>query len=201
MRSGLAEQVIADVRSLGGVEAEIVRYDGGPVENKDQQAVPLVVGKVRIADFLFPRDLAPAQRKSLKRVLEFVCEALGNRLLYHGEGVLGGALPGPVMQAARLLRARGTEGEVSLAEIAALVGIRSERLSRLFHSSLGITFSEYLNQVRLDRCRELLKDPRKAITDCAFESGFQSVSQFNRRFKAAEGMTPGQYRRSLWGSG
>jgi len=120
---------------------------------------------------------------------------LGNRFLYQREEIIGGALPGPVMATARYLREHGTQGEVSLALVAKRVGLGRERLSRLFHSSLGITFSEYLNQVRLDRCRELLRNSHKGITECAFESGFQSISQFNRRFKAAEGITPGEYRR------
>jgi len=192
MRSGLAEQVVNDLRSIGGIEVEIVRWREGSLEKRGRSTVPLLVGRVEVAEIVLPGGLAPSRRKALKRSLEFICEALGNRLLYQGETMLGGALPGPVMHAARLLRARGTEGEVSLTEIARLVGVRSERLSRLFHASLGITFSEYLNQVRLDRCRELLRDTSKRITECAFESGFQSISQFNRRFKQAEGRTPGE---------
>ncbi|MEM0965459.1 MAG: helix-turn-helix transcriptional regulator [Verrucomicrobiota bacterium] len=195
MRSGLAEQTVNDFFQLTGIEIEIATSKELPKKNRSRFSVPFFVGKVQVAAFLCPADLPADQRNSLKRLLAMVAEALGNRILYQSEGVLGGALPGQVMLAARLLREKGTQGHITLGMIADQVGLGRERLSRLFHASLGITFSEYLNQVRLDHCRELLRNSRKPITDCAFESGFQSLSQFNRRFKAAEGITPGEYRR------
>lgn len=195
MRSGLAEQTVNDILRLTGIEIEIVCSEEMTRKNRHRFTVPFFVGKVPVATFLCPADLPADQRTSLKRLLAMVAEALGNRILYQSEGVLGGALPGQVMLAARLLREKGTQGNITLRMIADRVGLGRERLSRLFHASLGISFSEYLNQVRLDHCRELLRNSNKPITECAFESGFQSISQFNRRFKAAEGITPGEYRR------
>ena len=42
---------------------------------------------------------------------------------------------------------------------------------------------------------ELLADGDKAVTDVCFESGFNNISNFNRRFQQLKGMTPSHYRR------
>jgi AraC-like DNA-binding protein len=87
------------------------------------------------------------------------------------------------------------DAPLSLGDIAEEVGLSRERLSRLFHETLGITFSDYLAEVRLGRARQLLAEGSSPVTEIAFASGFQSISQFNRRFLQAEGVSPSEYRR------
>jgi AraC-like DNA-binding protein len=41
----------------------------------------------------------------------------------------------------------------------------------------------------------LLADGDKPVTDVCFESGFNNISNFNRRFQQLKGMTPSHYRR------
>ena len=103
-------------------------------------------------------------------------------------------LPAKITAAAQLIRDRYHDN-VSLAEIADEVGLSRERLSRLFHEALGITFSDYLNEVRLGEARRRLALRDDNITEVAYASGFQSLSQFNRRFRTAEGMSPSEYRK------
>jgi AraC-like DNA-binding protein len=105
-------------------------------------------------------------------------------------------VPASIRQAARVIRERHDQ-PLPLGEVAAAVGLSRERLSRLFHESLGITFSDYLNEVRLGEARRRLAAPKVSITDIAYASGFQSLSQFNRRFKSAEGISPSAYHRRM----
>lgn len=105
-------------------------------------------------------------------------------------------MPQAVAQATCLMRERFGEA-LSLAEVARKVGLSREGLSRLFHGSLGITFSTYLNEIRLEEARRLLASSPQAIADIAQSCGFQSPSQFNRRFKAAAGLSPSQFRKQV----
>jgi transcriptional regulator GlxA family with amidase domain len=103
-------------------------------------------------------------------------------------------IPEKIIRAIRLVKGSYAE-PLLLGDVAAEVELSRERLSRLFHQTIGITFSEYLNEVRLTEARRLLASGGDKITEIAFACGFQSISQFNRRFRATEGMSPSQYRR------
>jgi len=193
MRSGLGEQLQADIRTLTGVEFEIVRRNKLPPMASGHLVVPFWIGKVMAAALVGPAGLMPKRKAALQRTLEMIVEGLGHRILHQSGAMIDGAIPGTVAAAARILRERGTEEDLTLPQVAKEVGLGRERLSRLFHASLGVTFSDYLNLVRLDKCRHILRNGKMSVTDAAFASGFQSVSQFNRRFKAAEGMSPREF--------
>jgi transcriptional regulator GlxA family with amidase domain len=139
------------------------------------------------------------KNEALRRVLRSLAEALIRKVIDSSASGRRNVLPAAVERAARILRKRFQE-PLRLSEVALEIGISRERLSRLFHSTLGITFTDYLNRVRLEHCRELLRNPEARIADVAFESGFQSLSQFNRRFKATEGISPSRYQRRLSGA-
>jgi AraC-like DNA-binding protein len=56
------------------------------------------------------------------------------------------------------------------------------------------TFLQYLTRVRLDHAKNSLQRGEGTITEVAFGCGFGSLATFNRRFRADQGMTPGEYR-------
>jgi AraC family cel operon transcriptional repressor len=58
-----------------------------------------------------------------------------------------------------------------------------------------MTYQEYVTRVRLEHACKLLASTRRPVTDIAFDSGFQSVSQFHRSFRAIYGEKPLEYRR------
>lgn len=58
-----------------------------------------------------------------------------------------------------------------------------------------MTFYEYLNQKRISKAEELLSTTSQSITEIAMNSGFFSLSSFNRTFKALKDCTPSVYRR------
>ncbi len=81
-----------------------------------------------------------------------------------------------------------------LPEIADEVGLNPEYFSRLFKSELGVNFSVFLNNYRLDRAEELLKNTDKRLYEIAEETGFSSLSYFSRKFKEKFGITPFEYK-------
>jgi len=87
--------------------------------------------------------------------------------------------------------------EVSLTDIARKLGVTTAHLCRTFHHATGLRFREYVGRLRAERAREQLTTTDHSITDIAFGSGFQSLSQFNRVFQTIYGQTPREVRRSV----
>lgn len=58
----------------------------------------------------------------------------------------------------------------------------------------GMNFKKYLTNVRIGyACRLLIRD-ESTISEVAYQSGFENLSNFNRQFKGVKGMTPHEYR-------
>ena len=85
--------------------------------------------------------------------------------------------------------------ELTLEEVAAHMRMKPTYFSRVFKQATGRCFIEFVNRLRISRSCELLTDGEKAVTDVCFESGFNNISNFNRRFMQLKGMTPSHYRR------
>ncbi len=64
----------------------------------------------------------------------------------------------------------------------------------LFKKSTGVTFTEYLTRVRIERVKELLANPNLRISEIAFQAGFQSLTHFNRTFLKLTGESPTEFR-------
>jgi AraC-like DNA-binding protein len=83
------------------------------------------------------------------------------------------------------------------ADVAAAAGI-SVRYANDLLSVDGISVGRYVLHRRLERSRRALEDPaqaRRTVGEIAYAWGFSDLSHFIRRFRAAYGMTPGDYRR------
>jgi AraC-like DNA-binding protein len=98
-------------------------------------------------------------------------------------------LPALVSRACTLVKRSFTQ-KLTLAQMARRLRVSPEHLCRLFHHSTGLRFREYVSRLRAEHARAKLLSTEKRIVDIAFAAGFQSLSQFNRRFKAIYGVTP-----------
>lgn len=74
-------------------------------------------------------------------------------------------------------------------------GYGATHLFEVFRRVLGATPASVLKASRIEHAKRLLRETRASVLDVALASGFQSASAFHRRFKAATGLTPAQYRR------
>ncbi|ABW31164.1 transcriptional Regulator, AraC family [Acaryochloris marina MBIC11017] len=84
--------------------------------------------------------------------------------------------------------------EITLADLAVLVDISQFHFGRLFKQSLGRSPYQYLMLQRVERAKTLLKRTNQPIVEIALECGFNSHSQFGRKFRQMTGMTPKVYR-------
>ena len=90
-----------------------------------------------------------------------------------------------------------TADDLSQGAMAEKAGISRDYFSRIFRGVTGTNYSRWLNTVRLEKATELLADREMTLTEIAMQSGFQSISSFNRVFHAEKGMSPGEYRALL----
>lgn len=84
--------------------------------------------------------------------------------------------------------------ELSVHEIAAQFKYNEKYLSRLFKKHFGITTVQYINQVRLEYCEQLLLETSDTITNIAHAGGFKNEFYFMRCFKKKYNVSPTHYR-------
>jgi two-component system response regulator YesN len=84
--------------------------------------------------------------------------------------------------------------KISLEDIAGYVGISKYYFSVLFKKEKDITFSSYLNTVRIEKAKQLLKNPQTTINDVVDEIGFNDAQYFSKTFKKYVGITVTEYR-------
>lgn len=85
--------------------------------------------------------------------------------------------------------------DISLEYLADQIGFSKFHFSRLFKQYTDYNFSDYLCIRRIKAAEELLEDPSYSVTEVALNSGFASISTFNRIFKQKKGITPSEYRK------
>lgn len=84
--------------------------------------------------------------------------------------------------------------DIRLSDIAKKHFINSQYLSKLFKKTIGINYSEYLFNTRIEHAKILLKETDKNLSLIAYETGFENMSYFCNRFKKKTGITPKEYR-------
>ncbi len=88
--------------------------------------------------------------------------------------------------------------DITLAEIADIANMTPNAFCRYFKRRTDKTFFQFLLEIRLEAASRLLKKKSDlSIAEISLASGFNNLSNFNRKFKEFKKMTPTQFRRSL----
>jgi AraC-like DNA-binding protein len=126
-------------------------------------------------------DLFGAPPKALATTTPPIDEAMTERLFAH----MDAELP-------------HRDEEMTIAKLAAQLGLQEYRLRRHINGALGHrNFAAFLNGYRLAEVKSALADPSQKevpIITIALDAGFGSLGPFNRAFREAEGMTPSEFR-------
>jgi AraC-like DNA-binding protein len=83
---------------------------------------------------------------------------------------------------------------IGLGDLASAMKMNASYLSALFSQTTGVTFHHFLEEVRLSKAKELLRDPRNLVCDVACATGYASPDSFRHAFKAHEGISPEAWR-------
>jgi AraC-like DNA-binding protein len=152
----------------------------------------------RVKDAYFKtRVVTRKQYDSILRLLTIFAQhlaALSNQLL-----VASTSSGPPAMAKARELIAARYAEELTLGEMARAVSMSECYFCKSFRKAAGMTFTDYLARVRIEKVKGLLLQADKRISEAAYEVGFQSLSQFNRVFRRVAGESPTAFRGRLHG--
>ena len=88
------------------------------------------------------------------------------------------------------------EEKITLDTLSASLYINRYSISRLFSERMGCGLNEYVNTLRADRARSLLRDTSLSLSDVCQHSGFASERTFYRVFREQYGVSPRQYGRT-----
>lgn len=85
--------------------------------------------------------------------------------------------------------------KITLKEVAGLIYLTESNFCKFFKKATGKTYSDYLNEIRINEACRLLVQSEKTISQISFECGFETLSYFNRVFNTKKGITPSKYRK------
>ncbi|WP_299674108.1 AraC family transcriptional regulator [uncultured Tenacibaculum sp.] len=87
--------------------------------------------------------------------------------------------------------------EIDLNSIAEKANMTKNAFCNYFKKRTNKTYFTFLNELRVENaCKLLLENKETAINEIAYQSGYSSLSNFNRKFLAVKKMTPSQYRKN-----
>lgn len=85
---------------------------------------------------------------------------------------------------------------ISLNDMSRALGVGKYHLSRVFSDKMNVSFSDYINGIRVSWARNMLLNTNKNITQIAYDCGFQSIRTFNRAFSKVYFVSPRDFRKS-----
>ncbi|MDF9797937.1 AraC family transcriptional activator of pyochelin receptor [Catalinimonas alkaloidigena] len=99
------------------------------------------------------------------------------------------------LQMAREILADNLETPPSLAELSRQIGLNTFKLKKNFKAVFGVPVFKYLQQERLDKAYELIRNQNMGIQEAAWQVGYDSLSSFSNAFAKKFGFRPSQIKR------
>lgn len=136
------------------------------------------------------------------RAILYILETFAERISQHAATLLLEPFedePAVVTRARKFIDDRFAQ-PIAMPDAARHLRMSPSGFSKVFKRAVGITFTQYVARVRVEKSKKMLANPGATVRNIAFQSGFDSISQFNRSFRQYAGMSPSQYRESLEGA-
>ncbi len=87
--------------------------------------------------------------------------------------------------------------DMSIKNVASALYLSESYVTKIFSGKLGCSFREYINTLRINEAKKLLRNTVMKIVEIMYACGFKNQSSFNRVFYEETGFTPKEYRRSI----
>ena len=114
--------------------------------------------------------------------------------LRSSEGCSGRLAPWQIQRLESYVRDHLSD-DLSLNELARLLGVSVRHLSRKVREAKGMSVHRWIAECRVAEARRLLAETELPVHEIAQRSAFRSVAAFSTAFRAASGFTPGEFRR------
>lgn len=199
VRTGNVQEAKALLNELIG---HVLFSQGGRMENVQLMAVELTTLLSRVAidggagtekiyglnSQYLTRILVQQNQEELCYLLQEVVESFMDAMFtHHDQG-------NPHIRKALHYIAANFTQKLTLQHVAGEVGISPNHFSTLFHKTVGVSFRDYLSQIRVEESKRLLLYTDYSLADIAAAMGFPDQSNFSKVFKRITGISPGKYR-------
>ena len=135
-----------------------------------------------------PEEVIPLAREVLEKAIAFREEQSATR--YNA-----------VINKARAYLAREYQNSgVTLNDVSSHVCMSNSHFCTIFSQEMGVTFTEYLTELRMNRAKELLRTTQMRSSDIAYAVGYNDPHYFSYLFKKHTGMTPRDFRKDAQGA-
>jgi len=141
------------------------------------------------------RVFSPKRYESVLQLLRIFAQHLSmvaNQVVFQSEN----AEPVSITRAREYINANHTE-DLSLSAVAQAAHMSVFYFCKQFKKATGLSFTDYLSRVRIEKAKEQLLKPNARVSEVAYEVGFQSLTHFNRVFKKLNGESPTTFRTHL----
>ena len=145
--------------------------------------------------YFHTKVLSPKSYESVLRLLTIFGQHLG--LVANQLALQTAHAEPPSMTKAREFIGAHHEEDLALADVSRAVNMSTFYFCKTFKKATGMTFTDYLSRVRIEKARELLANPNARVSEVAFAVGFQSLTHFNRVFRRLLGQSPTAWRAAL----
>ena len=140
------------------------------------------------------RTLAPQQYMAMVKLLEIFAthvSTLANEIVVQEDEA-----ESPMIRRARAYILANQADPIDLDKVAQAMHVSTFYFCKMFKKATGLTFTDYLSRVRVEKAKTLLLNPHLRISEIAYDVGFQSLTHFNRMFRKIVGESPTAYRES-----
>jgi AraC-like DNA-binding protein/ligand-binding sensor protein len=140
------------------------------------------------------RYLPPQRYAAMVELLEIFGQELSlmaNQIVLQQEDA-----ESPLIRRARAYILANQGDPIDLTKVSQAMHVSAFYFCKRFKQSTGLTFTDYLGRVRVEKAKNLLLNPHLRISEIAYDAGFQSLAHFNRTFHKVVGQSPTKYRES-----
>ena len=140
------------------------------------------------------RTLAPQQYTAMVKLLEIFATHIStqaNEIVVQEDEA-----ESPMIRRARAYILANQADPIDLDKVAQAMHVSTFYFCKMFKKATGLTFTDYLSRVRVEKAKALLLNPHLRISEIAYDVGFQSLTHFNRMFRKIAGESPTAYRES-----
>lgn len=131
---------------------------------------------------------------TLNELNSWLISYLESAILHISEGV--GQTNHKEILRARIYINKNIESKLSLVDVANEVYLNTSYFSRLFRQEIGVTFIEYVTNLKIDRAKELLDQTDYKLGEICGKLGYDNLSYFIKIFRDSVGSTPNEYRKN-----
>lgn len=100
----------------------------------------------------------------------------------------------PVASAITYIKDHFNQSDLSIEQVAAAVYLSTAHFSTIFKNEIGVTFTDYLINIRMEHAKRLLLQTDQKIYEISIASGYDSAAYFSSAFKKYTGISPSEFK-------